>query len=234
MHMLQATKLTSSKVQQREASGTSALSGQQLPADMSAALEMDKAVPPHQLSAQPEAVLNESNDSHEACFRTTSLPPQRNNLLTSPSAAARDIQPLQRSVSDPQKILAQPLSLTALPGRSESSQRAKAVTVSPGAAERPAVSAVALKPVTAKDATAVSLSHAELRPPAVLQPVVQTTGVTSADAGSVHSIHDGNEGKSETTAGSIKSLLQALAVALSAASPADSDDGDDRPSTSKM
>ncbi len=232
MHMLQATMLTSSKVQQREASDASALSGQQLPADMSAALKLDEAVPPHRLPAQSEAVLVETNDSHADCVRTTSLPSQRNKLLSSLSTAAHDMQPLQRSTSDPHNILVRPLSLTALPGRSESSQRAKAVTVSNGAAEQSAVSAVALKPVTAKDATAFSLSHAELHSPAVLQPVGQTIAVTSADAGSVHGMHDGTKGKSEAMAGSIESLLQALAVALAAASSADTNDGDDRPSIS--
>ncbi len=223
MHMLQATNLTSSKVQQREASDASALSGQQLPADTSAALKMDEAVPPHQLSAQPEVVLNESSDSHADYFRTTSLPSQRNNLLSSLSTAAHDMQPLQRSVSGPQKILVRPLSLTALPERSESSQRAKAVTVSPGAAQS-SVCAMAFKSTAAKDTTAVSLGHAELHSSAVLQPVGQTTGVTSADAGSIHSMHDGTKGSSEAMAGSIESLLQALAVALAAASPADDDE----------
>jgi len=230
MHV-QAANLTSSKVQQREASDTSGLSGQQLPADMSAALQMDKAVSPYRLSAQPEAVLNETSDSHADSFRTTSLPSQRNNL-SSPSTAAHDMQPLQRSVSDPHNIFVRPLLLAALPARSESSQRAKAVTVSPGAAEQSAVSAVAFKSTAAKDATAVSVSHAELHSPAVPQPVGQTTGLTSADAASVHSMHDGTEGNSEAMAGSIESLLQALAVALDAASLADSGDGDERSSNS--
>ncbi len=230
MHLLQATNLTSRKVQQREPSDISALSGQHLPADMHAAFAIDKAVSCHQLSAQPEAVLNEPSDSHEASFRTTSLPSQSNNLLSSINTAAHDMQPLHRSVSDPCKILTRPVLLTALPRRSESSQRAKAVTMSPGAAEQTSVSAVAFKSAAAKDATALSVSHAELRPPAVLQPVTQTTAVTSADAVSVHSMHDGTEGKSDAMAGSIESLLQVLAVALAAASFADSDDGDDRPS----
>jgi len=232
MHVLQATNMISSKVQQREASDTSALFGQQLPADMSAALEMDKAVSFHRLSAQPQAVLLESSDSHAHSFKTTSVPSERNDLLSSPSTAAHDMQPLQRSVSEPQQIVISPLSLTALPRRSESSHRAKAVTVSPGAAEQSSVSAVAFKSVTAKDATAVSLGHSESRPPAVLQPVVQTTIMTSAKAGSVHSMHDGTERKSEAMAGSIEPLLQALAVALAAASSADPDGGDDRSSIS--
>ncbi len=211
MHALQATNLTSSKIQQKEAGDTSALSAQQLPTDMHAAVEMDKAVSPHRLSA---------------------LPSQRHSLLSSTRTAAHAMQPLQRSISEPRNILVRPLSLTALPGRSESSQRAKAVTASPGAAEQLSASAVASKPVTAKDATAFSLGHVELRPPAILQPVVQTTAVTSANAGSVHSKHDGTRGDPEAMAGSIESLLQALAVALAAASPTDADDGDERSSIS--
>ncbi|DBA72088.1 TPA: hypothetical protein ACH3X2_010813 [Trebouxia sp. C0005] len=216
-----ATNLTSSKVQQREASDTSALSGQQLPVDMSAALEIHKAVSPHGLSAQPEAVLVTASDSHADSFRTTSLPSQRNNLLSFPSTAAHDMQPLQRSVSDPQKVSVRPLSCNALPERSEICQRAEAVTLSPGAAEQSAVSAVAFKSAAAKDAIPASLSHAELGPFAVLHPVGQTAGPTSADAGSVHGMHNGTAGRSEAMAGSIESLLQALAVALAAASSAD-------------
>ncbi|DBB02647.1 TPA: hypothetical protein ACH3X3_011615 [Trebouxia sp. C0006] len=227
-----ATNLTSSKIQQKEAGDTSALSAQQLPTDMHAAVEMDKAVSPHRLSAQPEAVLVEFSDSHADCPKTTSLPSQRHSLLSSTRTAAHAMQPLQRSISEPRNILVRPLSLTALPGRSESSQRAKAVTASPGAAEQLSASAVASKPVTAKDATAFSLGHVELRPPAILQPVVQTTAVTSANAGSVHSKHDGTRGDPEAMAGSIESLLQALAVALAAASPTDADDGDERSSIS--
>ena len=230
MHALQATNLTSSKIQQKEAVDTSALSAEQLPTDMHAAVEMDKAVSPHRLSAQPEAVLVEFSDSHADCPKTTSLPSQRHSLLSSTRDAAHAMQPLQRSISEP--CLVRPLSLTAFPGRSESSQRAKAVTASPGAAEQLSASAVASKPVTAKDATAFSLGHVELRPPAILQPVVQTTAVTSANAGSVHSKHDGTRGDPEAMAGSIESLLQALAVALAAASPTDADDGDERSSIS--
>lgn len=232
MHALQATNLTSSKIQQKEAGDTSALSAQQLPTDMHAAVEMDKAVSPHRLSAQPEAVLVEFSDSHADCPKTTSLPSQRHSLLSSTRTAVHAMQPLQRSISEPRNILVRPLSLTALPGRSESSQRAKAVTASPGAAEQLSASAVASKPVTAKDATAFSLGHVEFRPPAILQPVVQTTAVTSANAGSVHSKHDGTRGDPEAMAGSIESLLQALAVALAAASPTDADDGDERSSIS--
>ena len=201
---------------------------------MSAALELDKAASPHQLSAQPEAVLVESSDSHAHSFKTKSLPSQPNNSLSSPSTAAHDTQPLQRSVSDPHNIFTRSLSLTALPAQSESSQRAQAVAVSPGAAEQSSASAVAFKSSPAKDATAVSLDHTELLPPAVLQPVVQTTAVTSADAGSVHSMHDGIEGKSGAMAGSIESLLQALAVALAATSSADTNDSDERSSLTNV
>ncbi|DBA83749.1 TPA: hypothetical protein ACH3X1_006280 [Trebouxia sp. C0004] len=205
-----AINLTSSKVPQREASDASALSDQQLPADMYAALEINRAVPLRRLSAQPEAVLCEFSDTHAQSFKTKSVPSECNDWLSSPSTAAHDMQPWQRS----------------------SSQSAKTVKVPLGAAEQSAVSAVACKSTAAKDTTAVSLSHAGLGPSAVLHPVGQTTGLTSAGAGSVHGMQDVNETNSQAMAGSINSLLQALAAALAAASSVDPDDGDERSSIS--